>query len=80
MNSRLKGLCMATASRSPLDSLRSWHSVESHPVWFRSFQTSEQENLVKDDLTASFSVAGVLVSVVALGFLLIAGSVLWIVL
>ncbi len=71
---------MATASRSPLDSLRSWHSVESHPVWFRSFATSEQEKLVKDDLSAGFSVAGVLVSVVAIGFLLIGGSVLLIVL
>ena len=56
---------MATASRSPLDSLRSWHSVESHPVWFQSFAASEQENLVKDDLIAGFSVAGLLVTVVA---------------
>lgn len=71
---------MAAATRSPLDSLRSWHSVESHPVWFRSFGPSEQENLAKDDLDAGFSVAGLLVSVVTLGFLLIGGSVLLIVL
>ena len=71
---------MATVSRAPLDSLRSWHSVESHPVWFRSFAASEQENLVKDDLSAGFSVAAVLVTVIAVGFLLIGGSVLLIVL
>lgn len=71
---------MATVSRSPLDSLRSWHSMENHPVWLRSFPASEQENLVKEDLTAGFNVAGLLVSLVVLGFLFIGGSVLWIVL
>ncbi len=70
---------MATIPRTPLDSLRSWHSEEMHPVWFRSFANTEQENLVKDDLSAGYSVTAVLVSVVALGFALICGSVLWIV-
>jgi hypothetical protein len=67
---------MATVSRSPLDSLRNWHSLEDHPVWASSFASSEQEDLVRDDLSAGFSVAGVLVAVVALGLLLIAGSVM----
>ena len=71
---------MASVSHSPLDSLHSWHSLENHPVWTSSFPSSEQENLVRDDLTASFSVAGLLVSVVAVGFLLIVGSVALIVL
>ncbi len=71
---------MFTVSRSPLESLRSWHSAASHPVWFQSFGASEQEQLVKDDLSAGFSVAGLLVTVVAVGFLLIGGSVLLIVL
>jgi hypothetical protein len=66
---------MASVTRSPLSILREWHSPESHPVWFKSFEDSEQEKLVSDDLTASTSVAAVLVSVVALGFVLIAGSV-----
>ena len=66
---------MATVSRTPLDSLRSWHSLESHPVWASSFPSSEQKNLVREDLTAGFGVAGLLVAVVALGLLLIAGSV-----
>jgi hypothetical protein len=71
---------MATVSHSPLDSLRSWHSLENHPVWASSFPSSEQENLVRDDLKAGFGVAGLLVAVVTLGLLLIAGSVALIVL
>lgn len=66
---------MASVSRGPLDSLRSWHCLENHPIWTQSFPSSEQENLVRDDLSAGFGVAGLLVSVVALGFILIAGSV-----
>jgi hypothetical protein len=49
--------------------------MESHPVWASSFPSSEQENLVQDDLAAGFGVAGLLVAVVALGLLLMAGSV-----
>ena len=66
---------MATVPHSPLESLRSWHSLESHPVWASSFPSSEQENLVKDDLTAGFSVTGLLIAIVILGLLLIACSV-----
>jgi hypothetical protein len=66
---------MASVTRSSLSILREWHSPESHPVWFKSFKDSEQEKLVSEDLAASISVAAVLVSVVALGFVLIAGSV-----
>lgn len=67
---------MASVSHSVLDSLRKWHSVASHPVWFQSFEDDEQERLLNDDLTASTSVAAVLVSVVTIGLLLIVGSVL----
>lgn len=66
---------MASVTRSPLSILREWHSPESHPVWFKSFKVSEQEKLVSEDLNASISVAAVLISVVALGLVLIAGSV-----
>jgi hypothetical protein len=66
---------MASISRLPLDSLRSWHSLEGHPVWASSFPSSEQEDLVRDDLTASMSVSGVLVAIVAFGLVLIVGSV-----
>lgn len=66
---------MASVSRSPLDSLRSWHSLESHPIWTQSFPSSEQENLVRDDLSAGFGVAGLLVTAIALGFVLIVGTV-----
>lgn len=66
---------MASVSQGPLNSLHTWHSMESHPIWASSFPSSEQENLVRDDLAAGFGVAGLLVAVVALGLLLVAGSV-----
>ena len=66
---------MATVSRSPLNSLYEWHSLDHHPVWASSFPSSEQEDLVRDDLVAGISVPGLVISIVAFGLVLIAGSV-----
>jgi hypothetical protein len=71
---------MATADHPALRSLQRWHHREDHPVWFRAFSEPQQERLVDDDLSAGYSVAGLLVCVVTLGLMLIAGSVLIVVL
>lgn len=71
---------MATVPHQSLLSLQRWHHREEHPVWFRVFTEPQQELLADEDLSAGYSVAGLLVSVVAGGLLLIGGSVLLIVL
>ncbi|MCG8450923.1 MAG: hypothetical protein MI725_15255 [Pirellulales bacterium] len=67
---------MATVAKKNLDHLRRWHCRKDHPIWFQRFSEKEQEHLVEDDLSAGYSVALVLVTVVTLGFVLVAGTVL----
>jgi len=67
---------MATVPRNSLDSLKRWHTKTPHPVWVKSFNLDQQKQLLDDDLSASYTVAAVLVSVVVLGFLLIGGTTL----
>ncbi len=47
---------------------------QTHPAWVRQFQPAQRQRQLQDDATALGQVSLVLVSIVMLGFVLICGT------
>ena len=67
---------MATISQSNRKNLEPFVPQDAHPVWYKTFASSQRQEMLSDDLFAGQSVALVLSSVIGAGVVLAIISVI----